>query len=226
MARLGGDEFADHSDRRGASRPRRKHSAGGSSTSSRQPFQVEGQRLHIGVSIGVALLPTMPTTRTSLLKNADIALYRAKQAGRGTFRFFEPHMDLELQARKALEYDLRQALLRDELELHYQPLIDLKSRRWLRSRRSCAGATRTRGIVGPGRVHPARRGDGPDHRYWRMGPAHGLRAGPSVAGSPRGSQPLACAVQSSRADGHGSRRSLRTRGSSLAVWSLRSPKAC
>jgi predicted signal transduction protein with EAL and GGDEF domain len=62
-----------------------------------------------------------------LLKNADLALYRAKNDGRGIYRFFEKGMDERMHARRALERDLRTALIKDEFELHYQPLIDLRS---------------------------------------------------------------------------------------------------
>jgi predicted signal transduction protein with EAL and GGDEF domain len=67
------------------------------------------------VSIGVCLPDGDTDSPEKLLKNADIALYRAKQGGRGAARFFEARMDLELQDRKALESDLRQAIVRDEL---------------------------------------------------------------------------------------------------------------
>ena len=61
-----------------------------------------------------------------LLKNADMALYRAKADGRGTFRFFEPQMDARVQARRTLELDLREALAHGEFELHYQPMVNLE----------------------------------------------------------------------------------------------------
>ena len=60
------------------------------------------------------------------MKNADTALYRAKADGRGTYRFFEPEMDALMQKRRALELDLRKALLNGEFELYYQPLVDLE----------------------------------------------------------------------------------------------------
>src|SRR5262249_41577364 len=91
----------------------------------RAPFVIEGQDLHVGVSIGIAIANVDDADPERLLKSADIALYRAKQGGRATYRIFEAQMDAELQERKALEYDLRQAVLKDELEIHYQPLIDL-----------------------------------------------------------------------------------------------------
>ena len=60
-----------------------------------------------------------------IIRNADLALYRAKGDGRGTYRFFEPEMDTQMQARRALECDLRKALPADEFELYYQPVVDL-----------------------------------------------------------------------------------------------------
>ena len=65
----------------------------------------------------------------TLLKNADLALYRAKSEGRGTWRFFEPAMNAHMQARRLLELGLRQALLAEQFELHYQPQVDLRTRR-------------------------------------------------------------------------------------------------
>ncbi|WP_018901016.1 EAL domain-containing protein [Rhizobium sp. 2MFCol3.1] len=126
VARLGGDEFAVIQI--GSSQP---HDAEELSRklidSIRTPFIVEGHTLHIGVSVGIALADTTDGAPERLLKNADIALYRAKQGGRATYRIFEAQMDAELQERRGLEYDLRQAVLKNELELHYQPLIDLEN---------------------------------------------------------------------------------------------------
>ena len=82
----------------------------------------------IGVSIGIAVAPNDATDAEQLLKNADMALYRAKTDGRGTYRFFEAEMDTILQARRALELDLRKALVRREFELYYQPIINLQKR--------------------------------------------------------------------------------------------------
>jgi diguanylate cyclase (GGDEF)-like protein/PAS domain S-box-containing protein len=87
------------------------------------PFDLDGHEVLVTASIGVALTPTDGSIPGRLLQNADIALYRAKEEGRNTFRFFEPDMDARLQKRKALERDLRRALLRDELELFYQPRV-------------------------------------------------------------------------------------------------------
>ena len=82
----------------------------------------------IGVSIGIAVAPNDATDAEQLLKSADMALYRAKTDGRGTYRFFEAEMDTLLQARRSLELDLRKALVGGEFELYYQPIINLQKR--------------------------------------------------------------------------------------------------
>ncbi len=89
------------------------------------PFDLDGHQAVVGVSIGVAVGPTDAAQSDQLLKNADTALYRAKADGRGIYRFFEPEMDALMQKRRALELDLRKALLNGEFELYYQPLVNL-----------------------------------------------------------------------------------------------------
>ena len=90
-------------------------------------YIIDGQLLTIGVSVGAALAPKDGTDAERLLKHADLALYRAKLDGRATFRFFEPEMDVRMQARRRLELDIRQALARREFVLHYQPQLNLKN---------------------------------------------------------------------------------------------------
>jgi diguanylate cyclase (GGDEF)-like protein/PAS domain S-box-containing protein len=125
IARLGGDEFAilhpmsTLSDVEGLAR--RLIGAGS------EPVDVEGQEITTGISIGIAIAPQNGKTSDQLMKCADLALYQAKSQGRNTFRFFEPSMDLRLQARRALEVDLRRALSAGEFHLAYQPLINLSS---------------------------------------------------------------------------------------------------
>ena len=92
-------------------------------------YAVEGHMLHIGASIGVALAPADGHEGGVLLKNADLALYRAKAEGRGCFRFYEPGMDERMQARRTLEIDLRRALAMKQLRLVYQPQVDLATDR-------------------------------------------------------------------------------------------------
>jgi predicted signal transduction protein with EAL and GGDEF domain len=86
---------------------------------------VNGQELFIGTSIGIALAQKNMTP-SQILKHADMALYHAKADGRGTFRFFEPDMDEQLQARRVLEVDLRKAMTNGEFELFYQPQINIQ----------------------------------------------------------------------------------------------------
>jgi diguanylate cyclase (GGDEF)-like protein/PAS domain S-box-containing protein len=87
------------------------------------PFDLEGQQMVIGTSIGLAIYPGDAESGEDLVRAADTALYRAKGAGRGTYRFFEADMDARLQERRLLERDLRQALALGQFELHYQPLV-------------------------------------------------------------------------------------------------------
>jgi diguanylate cyclase (GGDEF)-like protein len=91
-----------------------------------EPYLLDGAtRVVVGASIGIALCPTDGVQTDELLKCADLALYRAKVDGRTTLRFFEPAMDVAARERRSLELDLSQALLRQEFELHYQPVIAL-----------------------------------------------------------------------------------------------------
>jgi diguanylate cyclase (GGDEF)-like protein len=98
-------------------------------TAFREPYVSGEHRLVAGTSIGVAFAPNDGDSADLLLKNADLALYIAKGEGRGTFRFFEPEMDANVQNRHGLELDLREAVARGELELHYQPIINVQSGR-------------------------------------------------------------------------------------------------
>jgi diguanylate cyclase (GGDEF)-like protein/PAS domain S-box-containing protein len=91
------------------------------------PFDLDGHHVVVGASIGIAVAPTDAADADQLLKNADMALYRAKAEGRGTYRFFEPKMDALMRARRVLELDLRKALINGEFELYYQPLVNLAS---------------------------------------------------------------------------------------------------
>ncbi|WP_035693946.1 putative bifunctional diguanylate cyclase/phosphodiesterase [Bradyrhizobium liaoningense] len=93
------------------------------------PYDLEGQEMVIGASIGIALSPGDGTTPEELMRNADMALYRAKSDGGGVHRFFEREMDLQAQRRRDMELDLRRAFANGEFELHYQPLVSIASDR-------------------------------------------------------------------------------------------------
>jgi len=129
VARLGGDEFAI------------VHVAATSETSAlaqlasrlvdvlAAPYLLEGHQVVVGVSIGVSVAPADSEDPDQLLKNADMAMYRAKGDGRGTYRFFEPGMDARAQARRIMELELRTAVRAQEFDIHYQPIRDLRADR-------------------------------------------------------------------------------------------------
>ena len=127
VARLGGDEFAivqagtDLKASESSALAERLVELLGAS------YTVQGHQLNIGVSIGIAVAPVDGEDPDQLLKNADMALYRAKEDGRATYRFFEIGMDARAQARRLLEIDLRVALTRQEFEVYYQPIHDLRT---------------------------------------------------------------------------------------------------
>ena len=89
------------------------------------PYELDGREAIIGTSVGIAVGPDDGLLSEQLMRNADLALYRAKGDGRGTYRFFEPDMDAQMQERRAIEYDLRNALAAGQFELHYQPVVNL-----------------------------------------------------------------------------------------------------
>jgi diguanylate cyclase (GGDEF)-like protein/PAS domain S-box-containing protein len=120
LARLGGDEFT-------------LIAAGGPQPSTAEALaerllaavadelDIEGHRMRVGLSIGVAIYPNDGADAATLVSNADAALYRAKAEGRGMIRFFAADMDQQLRDRRALQHDLRSALVKREIVLHYQP---------------------------------------------------------------------------------------------------------
>ena len=126
VARLGGDEFAIVAS---LAPPDARALAARVVEEISQPYPLEGQRLAIGISIGIALAPTDGSDPDALLKNADLALYRAKAQGRSTYRFFEPEKDLGLTERYLLEQDLRRAISAGEFEVHYQPICSIETGR-------------------------------------------------------------------------------------------------
>ncbi len=122
FARLGGDEFAvlqtDVTDPRDCARLAQRLLDAMST-----PFDVAGQQIFLGTSIGIALCPQNADDRQDLMRLADLALYRAKQGGRNRFAFFEAKMGEELRLRQNAEDELRAAIENDELVMHYQPIM-------------------------------------------------------------------------------------------------------
>ncbi|WP_242776798.1 EAL domain-containing protein [Sphingopyxis sp. YF1] len=126
VSRLGGDEFqvilADQDDR-----GKLGDMASDIIASLSQPYSVEGSRCIIGASVGVAIAPFDGMTSEDLVRNADLALYAAKGNGRGRFRFYSSDLHQSAEDRRALEEDLRDALVRGEMELTYQPVVRARS---------------------------------------------------------------------------------------------------
>jgi diguanylate cyclase (GGDEF)-like protein len=124
VARLGGDEFAvvqtAIKDQQGVG-----DLVARIYRSIREPYECLGHRVTTDASIGIALAPQHGGDLDQLLKNADLAMYAAKAAGRRTARFFEPEMDARVKARRILEVDLRQAIVEGGLEVYYQPCVSL-----------------------------------------------------------------------------------------------------
>lgn len=90
-----------------------------------EPYQLHGHQVVIGVSVGVAVTSGIADDPDTLLKNADLALYRAKEDGRGTYRFFQPEMDTRLQRRRTIELDLRAADFDQEFDVVFQPIVNI-----------------------------------------------------------------------------------------------------
>ena len=153
VVRLGGDEFAviQYSARQPTDA---KALAERLVAEMAVPFRIADHHVAIGVSIGIAVTATGLETADSLLKAADLALYRAKADGRGTFRFFETEMDARMQARRMLEVDLRRAVLEEQFEVHYQPLIDAGTRQIDGFEALVRWSHPERGMVSPGEFIP------------------------------------------------------------------------
>jgi diguanylate cyclase (GGDEF)-like protein len=148
VARLGGDEFVVlqtvGEDRDAIDRLARDIL--GEIT---QPFAVDGNEVVPSTSIGIAIAPQDGADSGALLRSADLALYRAKEAGRGTYAFFEESLNERAQERRQTETDLRLALERDEFELHYQPLFDLEQNRICSFEALLRWHHPTRGLISP-----------------------------------------------------------------------------
>jgi len=128
LARLGGDEFAILQPGERDQREAAIMLAVRIIDLIAKPFDLDGRKVSVGTSIGIALAPQDGLDPDELLKKADLALYRTKAAGRNGFNFFNPEMTAEVDARHRLENELRDALTRGEFELYYQPVIDAATR--------------------------------------------------------------------------------------------------
>jgi diguanylate cyclase (GGDEF)-like protein len=152
-ARFGGDEFAILQAEEGDPRENAIVLAKRLQSTLCEPYQIEGHQIVIGISIGIALAPEHGTSQIELLKNADLALYRAK-SGRLGFQFYEPEMDSEARLRHELEVDLREAAAKNEFVLHYQTIVDVQSRRVCGAEALVRWNHPKRGLLGPDRFIP------------------------------------------------------------------------
>ncbi len=128
VARLGGDEFA--ASLRGIRSPKDAAAVAWRVLAAlRSPFEIDGDEVHVTVSVGISLYPADGTTSSALLRKADAAMYEAKKQGRNRLHFHTEGMTEEARQRIALEHDLRQATGRGEFELRYQPQIEIETGR-------------------------------------------------------------------------------------------------
>jgi diguanylate cyclase (GGDEF)-like protein len=127
VARFGGDEFIIA--RELASRADSERLAGRILEEINRPFRIDGERLELGCSMGIALLPDDGQDIDTLMQGADVALYHAKINGKNQVRFFDPAMNRDLVRKKEIEAELRAALQRDELSIFFQPIVDLQTGR-------------------------------------------------------------------------------------------------
>ena len=154
IARLGGDEFAILVQGSSIAEDVASALADRLIAKLSAPFEIANQTIRIGASIGIVLAPDHGATADDLLKNADIALYRAKTGGRGTSVVYLPEFELKIRARRQLEIDLRRAVDAGELTLNYQPILDLKAMKVA----SCEALMRwkhpQRGMISPAEFIP------------------------------------------------------------------------
>ncbi|WP_439360668.1 bifunctional diguanylate cyclase/phosphodiesterase [Bradyrhizobium sp. DASA03007] len=126
LARLGGDEFAVVVPTV-ESRPALEALANSMIEAAQKPFEIGGHRIRSGISIGIAIGPCDGANCDDLLIAADLALYAVKAQGRGSYRFYHAAMNRELRERRRLEMDLREAIEQNEMELYYQPILNMRS---------------------------------------------------------------------------------------------------
>ncbi len=148
VARMGGDEFAIVLT--GLRQPAdASHVAQTIVESLSEPIAFHGQNLCVGASVGVTIYPSDDTEPDLLLRNADVALYQAKENGRGGYSFFVPEMTAEIDRRRRLEHDLRLALAHDQFVLHYQPQVSLEDGRLIGFEALLRWQHPERGLIGP-----------------------------------------------------------------------------
>ena len=151
LARLGGDEFAILQEGERDQRDAATMLAARVIEVIAKPFDLDGRKVSVGTSIGIALAPQDGIDADELLKKADLALYRTKSAGRNGFNFFDASMTAEADARHQLESEIREAIARSEFELFYQPVVDVATREVCAAEALVRWRHPTKGLVAPDR---------------------------------------------------------------------------
>jgi diguanylate cyclase (GGDEF)-like protein/PAS domain S-box-containing protein len=154
VARLGGDEFAIIQSCTANQHEEAVSLAARVLDIVAEPFNLDGHEVTIGTSIGIALAPMNGRETGELLKKADLALYRVKSEGRNGFSFFDDELSRNATARLRLVNDIRVALSRQEFELHYQPVIDARTRRPCAMEALVRWRHPTAGLISPDRFIP------------------------------------------------------------------------
>jgi diguanylate cyclase (GGDEF)-like protein len=150
VARLGGDEFAILQLATGGTDAAYALATRIIETIEARPFLLDGQSIHIGTSVGIALAPDDGDDPAVLMRNADLALYAAKADGKGVFRRYDVSLNDQAKDRRALEEDLRRALSEEQFEVHYQPLVDARTGRITSAEALVRWHHPSRGMVSPG----------------------------------------------------------------------------
>ena len=180
VGRLGGDEFGivirDASDHTKVAAVARRVIDTLSA-----PYDIDHHTLYVGASVGSALGPRDGATVETLMRSADLALYRSKDEGGGKYFTYEPSLHAHAEERRKLEFSLRRALERNEFTIAYQPVVDANRRDRGQLRGAAALEQRRTWQRQPGEVHPARRGYPADRADRRMGAARGLPRGDQLA---------------------------------------------
>jgi diguanylate cyclase (GGDEF)-like protein len=154
VARLGGDEFAILQSLPSGSISDTGVLANRILDAIASPFELGDHKINVETSIGIAAAPGHGDEAEQLLKNADLALYRAKSAGRNTYRIFQPEMELAARERHAMQADLRKAVTGNEFELYYQPVISADSQKICGVEALVRWRHPTRGLVPPDQFIP------------------------------------------------------------------------
>jgi diguanylate cyclase (GGDEF)-like protein len=165
LARLGGDEFAIIQRCEAESRNKNAHQGEQYEVATnvaerivgclKAPFKIEGKRIYVGASIGIALAQRDNIGSNELMKRADLALYCAKARAPYSYVFFDREMIAQIEARQSLEFALREAISNNELEVHYQPIIDVKTGEICSIEALVRWRHPQRGLIGPNEFLPA-----------------------------------------------------------------------